>query len=117
MCSNELISKYCPNYYKITEFEFFGEDYMSQRIVSFYQKYICNIENFNDEELKKASKIDKIFAKYIDDYSFRKEMKKELLHVKSSVTNVLKVIIDNIIKIFDNYEISSTRKIFISRWI
>ena len=119
MSSNELISRYCPNYYKITEFEFFAEDYMSQKIISFYKQYICNIEKYNSEEIRKANKIDKIFAKYIDDYSFRKEMKKELLQikVKSTVTNILKVIIDNIIKIFDNYEISSTRKIYISRWI
>ena len=57
--------------------------------------------------------------KYIKDYSFRKEMKRDLLNitVKKSVDNILRVIIDNIIKIFERYESSATRKIYISRWI
>lgn len=118
MGSNTLI-KYCPNYYKITEFEFFEDDYISYRLVTFYKDYVCNIEKFDVEDLKRATAIDKVISKYIDDYTFRNEMKRELVHikVKSTVSNILKVIIDNIIKIFEKYEIDSTRKIYISRWI
>ncbi len=116
---SSMVVKYCPNYYKITEFEFLDSDYISERLVGFYKKYVCSIDTNNTEEVEKATCVDKIISKYIDDYAFRKEMKKELLQikVKSSVSNVLKVIIDNIIKIFERYKEDMTRKIYIARWI
>ena len=118
MSSNNIL-KYCPNYYKITEFEFFEDDYISNRLITFYKDYVCKIETFNSEDLQRAIKIVQVISKYIDDYTFRKEMKQKLVQIKikSTVSNILKVIIDNIIKIFENYEIDSTRKIYISRWI
>ena len=117
MSSN--ISKYCPNYYRITEFEFLNSDYISLKLVNFYKQYVCHLEEYDETDLKKATKVDKIIAKYIDDYTFRKEMKQQLLQVqiKSTVSNVLKAIIDSIIKIFDKYELSATRNIFIAHWI
>ena len=119
MSSTSMVVKYCPNYYKITEFEFLESDYISERLIGFYKKYVCNIDLNNSEEIKKATCVDNIISKYIDDYTFRNEMKKELLQVrvKSTVTNVLKVIIDNIIKIFERYQEGMTRNIYIARWI
>ncbi len=119
MSSTNMLTKYCPNYYKITEFEFLESDYISDRLVGFYKKYVCNLDINDPEEIKKATCVDKIIAKYIDDYTFRKEMKKELLQirVKSTVSNALKVIIDNIISIFEKYQEFATRKIEIARWI
>ncbi len=117
MSSN--ISKYCPNFYRIIDFEFWPDDYVSQKLVSFYKEYVCHLEEYDQNELAKANQVDKIVAKYIDDYTFRKEMKKQLLQIqiRSTVQNVLKAIIDSIIKIFEKYEISATRNIFIAHWI
>lgn len=119
MNSSNLLLKNCPNYYKITEFEFFENDYISEKLVSFYKDYVCNIETYDAEGITKAHTMDTIVAKYIDDYIFRQEMKSQLLQIKikSTVGNILRAIIDSIIKIFERYEIDSTRKIYISRWI
>ena len=119
MNSSNLLLKNCPNYYKITEFEFFENDYISENLVSFYKDYVCNLETYDAEGLEKARSMDTIVNKYIEDYTFRQEMKKELLtiKIKSTVENILRAIVDNIIKIFERYEIDSTRKIYISRWI
>ncbi len=116
--SKDIILNYCPNYNKIINFEFFESDYVSEKLISFYQDYVASVQKNDLEELKKVTKVDTIVSKYIDDYLFRKEMKKELLTIKvRRSVNVLKVIIDNIIKIFDRYEEGVTRNIFISKWI
>ena len=113
------ILAYCPNYEKIINFEFLKSDYISERLVAFYKEYIFSVKLDNIEEVKKASSVDKIISKYLEDYIFRKEMKQGLLQikVKGSASNVLRIIIDSIIKIFERYEEGATRKIYISRWI
>lgn len=113
------IVKYCPNYNTITNFEFLESDSISNTLVKFYKQYVNQIDQNDIESIKKATEVDNIIMKYINDYIFRKEMKKGLLQikVKKSVDNVLKVIIDNIIKIFERYQEFATRKIYISRWI
>ena len=86
--------------------------------------------NMTEDELKQAEndiqkltdtsveEIDKILAKYIDDYIFRKEMKYELLKVKiTKDENLLQNLINSIIGIFEQFEEGKTRKIYISRWI
>ncbi len=119
MTDNNNILKYCPNYNKIINFEFLESDRISATLVNFYKEYIYNLELTDTEGLQKAHEVDSIIMKYINDYIFRKEMKKGLLQitVKQSVDNILKVIIDNIIKIFERYQEGATRKIYISRWI
>ena len=119
MSNTNSILSYCPNYYKIINFEFLESDYISARLVSFYENYVCNISIDDKEDLYKAKQVDEIVSKYIDDYIFRKEMKRELLQikVKKSAGDILKIIIDNIIKIFERYKDGITRNIYISRWI
>ena len=62
---------------------------------------------------------DKILAKYIDDYNFRYEIKKGLLKVKvkKDESNLLETLVSAIISLFDNYETTFTRTIYIARWI
>lgn len=119
MNRNKLILKYCPNFYRIINFEYFEDDNLTARLIKIYEKFIFGINISDNEELQTASEIDKVLAKYIDDYQFRKEMKHELLELKVSKTesNILKSIVLGIIKIFDKYEEGATRKIYISRWI
>lgn len=113
------IMKICPNYNAIVNFEFLESDAISNTLVNFYKQYVTQIDKTDIEAIKKATEVDKIIMRYINDYIFRKEMKTGLLQikVKKSVDNVLKVIIDNIIKIFERYQEFATRKIYISRWI
>ena len=117
--NDRLILTYCPNYYKIINFKFLENDYISNKLVNFYRNYIYRINVKNKEELNVAHKVDTIISKYIDDYIFRRELKDGLVKitVRRSVDDVIKVIIDNVIKIFDRYQEGITRKIYISRWI
>ncbi len=118
MQDNKLILKHCPNFYKIINFEYFEDDYISEKLITVYENYIFNIALDDPEELKKATRVDTILSKYIDDYLFRKEMKNELLKLKVKKSdNVFLAIVNYIINIFDRYEEGYTRNIYISRWI
>lgn len=119
MNKNKLILRYCPNFYRIINFEYFEDDYLTERLITIYEKFIFGISTTDMEEVNTASMIDKVLAKYIDDYQFRKEMKHQLLELKvsKSSTNILKNIVDGIISIFDKYEEGATRRIYVSRWI
>lgn len=113
------ILTYCPNYNKIINFEFLKSDYISEKLITFYKNYIYTIDINNKEECLKAQNVDIILNTYINDYIFRREMKNELLQIKirRNIDDVLKIIIDNIIRIFKRYKEGITRKIYISRWI
>ena len=56
---------------------------------------------------------------YIDDFLFRKNLQTEItqVKVKKTITDIIVQIVDSIIDIFKKYEMESTRKIYISRWI
>ena len=69
-----MILKHCPNFYKINNFEFDEDDYISLKLVNIYSDYIFNIDDNNNEELKKIEDLDCVLSKYIDDYVFRKEI-------------------------------------------
>lgn len=119
MNKNKLILTYCPNFYKIINFDYWENDYISEKLITVYEEFIFNI-NINDEDdILRATTIDKALGKYIDDYIFRKEMKHEILQVKinKDEQNILKAIVQSIIRILDRYEEGFTRKIYISRWI
>ena len=66
----------------------------------------------------KKVKLDNVLASYIKDYLFRSTLRKEIMTVKvKKDNNVLKNLVDIIIKIFTSYEEYTTRKIYISKWI
>lgn len=116
---NKKIISLCPNFYKIIEFTPYEDDIISKKIVKLYQQYIFAIDINNPEDVESVINLDKAISKYIDDYLFRKEMQRKILEirVKKDDKNILKTIINAIIKIFDNYEEYTTRVIYISRWI
>lgn len=119
MNKNEIILRHCPNFYRIINFEYFEDDYLSERLINIYEKFIFDIDIANEVDVKIASQIDKVLAKYIENYEFRKEMKNRLqqLKISKSTTNILKAIVEGIIHISNQYEEGATRKIYISRWI
>lgn len=119
MNNNRLILKYCKNFHKIVNFDFYDDDFITQRLINIYEDFIFKVNPNNQSELKKAVELDFVINKYIDDYLFRKNMKVQLLEVKvkKSCDNILKAIVDNIIHIFVKYQEETTRKIYISKWI
>ncbi len=116
---NKDIIKHCPNFYKIMNFDYVEGDFISEKLISVYEDYLFNSDIEDPDQIKNIEYIDKVISKYIDDYNFRKEMKLGLvkIKVKSNSDNLLKVIIESIIKIFENYEEGYTRNIYFSRWI
>ena len=118
MKNNKLVLSYCKNFEKIVNTDFVEGDNLSIQLVKIYQDYIFNIDLSNEEELSNAVEIDKIMAKYIDDYLFRKTLRQELLHVRvKKEGNIIKTIVESIIAIFHKVEFEATRKIYISKWI
>lgn len=119
MDQNKAILKCCPNFNRIINLVYYEEDVVTERLINIYEKFIfsCNIEN--EEEAKLVREIDHVLGKYIDDYAFRKEMQVEIFRVKvrKTCSNMLKAVVEGIIRIFEKYQEDSTRSIYISRWI
>lgn len=119
MKDNKQIIALCPNFYKIIEFKPYEDDIVSAKLIKLYQQYIFKISLDNIDDIESVRKLDHVIGKYIDDYLFRKEMQKEIMHIriKKDAKDILREVINAIIKIFTNYEEYTTRKIYISRWI
>ena len=118
MKTNKEIISLCRNFYKIINYEYPAEDDITNKLITIYERYIFSIDITNKKEVAKVKEIDRIYAKYIDDYFFRKNLKKEIESVKTSKEeNLLKAIIDAIIRISHKFEDGVTRNIYVSRWI
>ena len=118
MKKNKIILDYCPNYYKIKNYNFDENDYITLKIIGIYEEYIFSIDEKNKEEISKIKELDNILFKYIDDYSFRKEVQKGLLDIKvKRNSNIVEVIVNFLINLFENYEDGYTRNIYFARWI
>ncbi len=119
MNRNKLIIENCPNFYRIVNFEYFDDDYITEKLINIYEKFIFNIDISNQEDLRMVKNIDYVLGKYIDDYMFRRRMQKDILTVKikKSCNNIIKTIVESIISIFNKYEEDTIRNIYISRWI
>jgi len=116
---NKQIIEMCPNFYKIIEFSPYEDDVISTKLIKIYQQYIFRIDINNSEDVSYVKELDKVIGKYIDDYLFRKEVKKEIvkIRVNREDRDILRTIIRAIIRIFYNYEEYTTRVIYISKWI
>ena len=118
MDTSKQIVENCPNFYKIVNFDYFEDDYLTASLIKIYRSYIFSVNPLDKIALNKVKEIDEILSKYIDDYVFRKTMKYELSQIRfHSKENLLQNIINSIIGIFEKYEEGRTRNIYIARWI
>ena len=118
MKKNKTILKYCPNFYKIKDFDIEEDDYITLKLITIYEDYIFNIDVKDNESLTKIKKLDKILAKYVDDYTFRKEIKNGVLNIRvKRGSDVIETIINNLLSLFEKYEEGYTRNIYFARWI
>ena len=118
MMVNKQIVAMCPNFYKIINFEPMEGDNITERLIRIYQEYLFRANDLDKEDIESIKQLDLIVGKYIDDYVFRKEFQKEIVKIRvNRGKNILKDIINSIIKIFNNYEEYTTRVIYISKWI
>lgn len=119
MSENREILKYCPNFHRIVNFDYLKDDKITAKLIRIYKDYIFKVDLNDLTALKEVKDFDRVLARYIDDYEFRKELKKEIVNVKvkKSCADILKAIVESIINIFNSYIASTTRKITIARWI
>ena len=118
MNRNKDILKYCPNYYTIINFDFNENDMVSDRLIKVYKSYIFSIDENNSDDIRRVQELDRVLASYIKDYLFRSTLQKEIVTVQvRKDNNILRTLVDIIIRIFTNYEEYTTRKIYISKWI
>ena len=113
----EVLNK-CKNYERIVNFEYLQEDLITAKLIKVYKEYFVSVLKSKDG-LDVLVRLDYVLGRYIEDYEFIRELRKEIVQVKikKSCTDILKAIVASIIKIFDNYLENSTRRIHIARWI
>lgn len=118
MNSNKEVLNYCPNYYNIVNFDYSDSDIITEKLINVYKNYAFSVNITNKSEIDRLKELDYVLGNYINDYLFRDEMQKEILNVKiKRDNNILRSLVDAIIKIFFDYEEYTTRKIYISKWI
>lgn len=119
MNDNKQILKYCPNYYKIINFNPMSGDELSTRIINMYKDYIFKININCEEEVNQIKELDSAINKYINDFSFRSEIERQIktTKIKNDCKDIIKFLVDLILKVFAQYEDYTTRVIYISRWI
>ena len=75
MKNNKQVLNYCKNFEKIVNTDFVEGDNLSLQLVKIYKDYIFKIDLTNEDDIHNAIEIDKIMARYIDDYLFRKNIR------------------------------------------
>ena len=116
---NKIILKYCPNYYRIINEEFYDLDYVSDKVIQVLQTYIFSVDIKNKPELKRITELDKALVRYFDDREFKTYLTNHLIALKVSKKepNIMRFIANSIIGAHEKYLEGFTRNLYISRWI
>ena len=116
---NKVILKYCPNYYRIINEEFYELDYISDKVIQVLQAYIFTVNIKNKPELKRITELDKALVRYFDDREFKTYLTNHLIALKVSKKepNIMKYIANAIIEAHEKYLEGFTRNLYISKWI
>ncbi len=116
---NKVILKYCPNYYRIINEEFYDLDFVSDKVIQVLQAYIFSVNIKNKAELKKITELDKALVRYFDDREFKTFLTNHLIALKVSKKepNIMRFIAMSIIGAYEKYLEGFTRNLYISKWI
>ena len=116
---NKIILKYCPNYYRIINEEFYDLDFVSDKVIQVLQGYIFSVDIKNKPELKKITELDKALVRYFDDRDFKTYLTNILVALKVSKkeTDIMRFIAMSIIGAYEKYLEGFTRNLYISKWI
>ena len=116
---NKIILKYCPNYYRIINEEFFDSDFISDKVIQVLQAFIFSVGIKNKTDLKKVSQLDKALVRYFDDREFKTYLTNHLIALKVSKKepDIMRFIAESIIKAYEKYLEGYTRNLYIAKWI
>ena len=116
---NKIILKYCPNYYRIINEEFFDLDIISDKVIQVLQAYIFSVDVKNKNELKNVTALDKALVRYFDDREFKTYLTNHLIALKVSrkETDIMRFIANSIIACHEKYLEGFTRNLYIPKWI
>ena len=117
--NNKIILKYCPNYYRIINEEYFELDLISDKVIQVLQSFIFGIDIKNKNDLKKVTALDSALVRYFDDREFKTYLTNILVSLKVSKkeTDIMRFIADSIIGAHEKYLEGFTRNLYISKWI
>lgn len=117
MDDNKKRLKHCPNFYRIMNFVYYDDDTLSKKVFEVYQKYVFEVDLSDKKNINKLEHFDNIVGKYIDDHTFRKELRSQMKKIQvRKGANPMDAIVDWIFHVFDNYEFGYTKNIYFSRW-
>ena len=116
---NKIILKYCPNYYRLINEEFFELDFISDKVIQVLQSFIFSVNIKNKTDLKRITELDKALVRYFDDREFKTYLTNHLVALKVSKkeTDIMRFIAESIIKAHEKYLEGFTRNLYISKWI
>ncbi len=113
MNQKELLTL-CPHFDDIINSEFLEDDYLTKRLIEYYQEYVFN----NDlKRVDLISNLDQAIYKYVNDYQFAKKLKNTLDvdEILKSNFAYIKELMDYIVTFYNEYheiedDISNTTK-------
>lgn len=115
---NKEVLEFCKHYKDIISMEHTTEDIFTHKLINIYKNYIFSIDLNSLEDIESVKNLDQVIFNYMEDYRLRHMMKKELASAKIKVgNNILRTVVDIILRIFDQYLENTSRNIYISRWI
>lgn len=119
MLHNKEVFQYCPNFDRIVNFPIQSGDVVTDKLITIYRDFIFKVNVTDAKDVQMMQEFDNVLIKYIDDYLFRKELKKEIIQIKikRSCKDILRTIVKSVLDIFDNYLYNTTRKVTIARWL
>ena len=99
--NNKEVLNYCPNFNRIINFKYNGDDIITDKLITIYRDFIFKADLTNNQDITMVKDIDYVLNRYTEDYLFRKEMKSEILNIKIKKTcsDILRAIVQNILNI------------------
>lgn len=115
---NDILKKYCRNYYAIINCEFLDDDLFSKKLIDFYKNAISRVKNDN-ESLMKISKVDNVLKKYIDDYNFSKKLRNsiDVSTILKSKVDLTDAVLEYAVSFSDKYDEEVELPVVNTKWI
>lgn len=118
MNKNREVLTHCPHFYTIINFEYYSDDFVSEKLIDIYEKFIFSTDITIETNVVKIEKLDDALFKYINDYCFREQIQEDIVKVRVvRGDNILETIVNAVINFFDKYDKICTRKVQVTRWI